>query len=102
MRHVLIAALVVVAASAEAQTVSRTACQRVWDYATSSPAVVCDSVSLPPVQPPPPETPFCRGPGTVETVVYGPSAAVAEPLAKDNHCGPGFRMLRDGACELRR
>lgn len=64
----------------------------------------CSATFTPAARPAPPPTPFIRGPGTQQDVVWRkPTAATAPEPAKsaNNHCGPGFRMLPDFSCQPR-
>lgn len=89
------ATLSLLTGAAFAQSVSETTCRSYGDTST------CTSTYTPPPKPTPAPEPFVRGPGSRQDVVWSKPSTVTEPRKPaDNHCGPGFRMLRNYSCEL--
>ena len=106
MRHILLAALVVAATAAEAQTTSQTVCRKFWDWETARYATVCDSAtSPPPAAPAPPEEPFRRGAGSAEDMGYSREAEAMKPRHTDGKplpCPAPYRWTASDGCQLAR
>lgn len=95
-RTALMVALALSTSAFAAETTYRSDC-RADPYGNSNCTLTID-------RPPPPQEDFYRASGWEETILIPKASIPPRPVRSlpDNGCGPGFRMLPDLTCELKR